>query len=452
MNFKSTLSILAVAISLQANAQSWVADSVEMGANYKDDIFYDLSNGNDYSATADNWDIAFQMTVFGDPMFNATVRANHIKRDVQVYSLHKQASTSFGTLTASDTVVTQSNQLVNIDTSWGTGAFTNNRGSNPFDYGWGAYNSTTHFLDGDSLYLVKANGVFYQLWLKQYVSFGSPGSVGYKFRVALWDGTGDRSDSVMRVSPYDDRLFAYYDLATGTIIDREPARKNWHLLFKQYQKNGQPGGQNPNKLQAYTGVLVNDHVKVAKITGVSPNNINSGNYTSSLSALSVETNTIGDDWKTFNGGTFMYELDTNTSFIIAPDTAGGKQTYYHLRFTRFDGGFAPNTGKVIFETRVLGMISVGVNDVTGVSKAQYSIYPNPSATEVNIVVDAKEAVANTMMVVTDITGKVMQQSRVNITKGLNAYKLDVAAYPAGTYIVTVANSNWSVSDKVSVQH
>lgn len=444
------LTILSfVLFSVSINAQSWVTDSVEMGAGYSHDVYYQLTTGSDNRVVADNWDIAFQMTTFGEPMFNATIRANHIKRDVQVYSLHKEASTSFGTLTAADTMVTLSNQLVNNDTSWGTGAFTNNRGSNQFDYGWGMYNMTSHNLEGDSLYLVKANGVFYQLWIKEYVSINN---IGYTFRYAKWDGSGDKTDTIKRVAPYDNRMFAYYDLSSGTVIDREPARKDWDILFRQYQKNGQPGGQNPNKLQAYTGVLSNLRVEVAEITGVSPNSINTGNYTTHTSSLSLETNTIGDDWKVFNmtGNPPGYELDTNTSFIIKPDTAYNTTAYYHLRFTRFDGGSGGATGKVVFDKRVLYALSV--DDAQGNTAAAYSIYPNPATYTVNIMLDAQQAQANTNMTLTDITGKVVINTTTSLKKGVNAYSFDVSALPPGTYIVVIANDTWKVSDKVIVQH
>jgi len=163
MKLKSTLLTVAVAIGSQVNAQTWVADSVEMGASYANDVFYNIMNGSDATEAANNWDIAFQITSFSEPMFNASVRANHNKRDVQVYSLHKQASVHFGNLTPSDTMVAYGDQLLNEDSTWGTGAFTTNRDmTNPLDYGWGTYDMNTHNLNGDSLYLVKAGGVFYQ--------------------------------------------------------------------------------------------------------------------------------------------------------------------------------------------------------------------------------------------------------------------------------------------------
>lgn len=448
---KYTFILFFMAVAASVNAQTWVADSVEMGAGYSHDVYYDLSTGNDVRKVANDWDIAFQMTAFGHPMFNASVRANHIHSDVEVYSLHKQASTAFGTLTAADTMVTKSNQLVNQDTSWGRGAFTNNKSSNIFDYGWGMYNSTTHFLTGDSLYLVKANGKFYQLWIQEYISFGAPGTVGYKFRVADWDGANDVTDSIKRVAPYDNRLFAYYNLATKTFSDREPAIADWDLQFRRYQKNGQPGGQDPTKLQPYAGVLTNAGVEVAKLTGIGPNTITSANYQTHTTSMSVETNGIGDDWKRLNQQ-FSYDIKADTSFIIKANEANGKRDYYQLKFTRFDGAFGPNTGKAVFETRLLASVAAGVDDVTGVSNATYSIYPNPAQNQVNIMVDAKTANNNTMLLVTDITGKVMQHTTVGLNKGLNAYSLNVTNYPAGTYVVSVVNDNFKLTEKVTVQH
>ena len=452
MKLRFTLLFVAAAFSFNAQAQ-WVADSVEMGASYTNDVYYNVRTGVDMPKPSDNWDLGFQMTQFTEPggQLNASVRANHIKRDVQVYSTGKVASTAFGTLVPGDTMVTMADQVVNNDTSWGTGALYNTRNtSNQVDFGWGKYlGPPSHGVAGDSLYLIKANGVFYQVWIQEYTSFptNTP-SIGYKFRYAKWDGTGDKTDSVKRVSPYDDRINVFYDLATGKIVDNEPPRKDWDIVFKQYQKGGQPGGQNPNKLQAYTGVLSNVRVEVAKITGVDPDTMNASYYGSySYSHL---TNTVGDDWKTFNSTTFMYELDTMTSFIIKPDTAYHAEAYYHIQFTRFDGGFPPNTGKVVFRKRLL--YTTTVNDVNGDKKANYSIYPNPANTNFNIMIDAKEAVEDTRLVVMDMGGRTIHNTPVLVKKGVNAYSVDVSNYPAGTYIINVSNGVWNISERVVVQH
>lgn len=440
MNIKSTLLIAFSAVTFQANAQ-WVADSVEMSASYANDVFYNVASGNDAQHVANDWDIAFQMTKFGEPMFNASVRANHNKRDVQVYSLHKKASTAFGTLTPADTVVAYGDQLLNQDTSWGEGAFTTNKGSNPFDFGWGMYNPSTHDLNGDSLYLVKAGGTFYQLWLQKYVSVGN---IGYWFRVAKWDGTGDVTDSIKRIAPYDDRIFAYYNLSNGQFIDREPSRKDWHIMFTQYLKD-RVFGANPAKYQNYVGVLSNAKVKVAKVIGVNPTTITPANYQTYISSAKGQTNIIGDDWKRFAGS---WTVAPDTSYIIVPDTANRKQEYYHIRFTRFDG---TATGKIVFEKQLLAAVSVGVNDVKD-NTPVFGAYPNPATSDVTIMVDAKTANSKTMLTITDMMGKVVLQAPVAINQGVNAYSVNVSAYAAGTYIVNVTNDSWKLSQKISVQH
>lgn len=441
MKLKSTLLTVAIAIGSQVNAQTWVADSVEMGASYANDVFYNIMNGSDATEAANNWDIAFQITSFSEPMFNASVRANHNKRDVQVYSLHKQASVHFGNLAPSDTMVAYGDQLLNEDSTWGTGAFTTNRDmTNPLDYGWGAYDMNTHNLNGDSLYLVKAGGVFYQLWIQKYVSIGN---VGYWFRVARWDGTGSVSDSIKRVAPYNNRLFAYYNMSTGQFLDREPSRSDWHIMFTQYLKD-RVFGANPNKYQNYVGVLSNLKVRVAKVTGVNPSTVTSSNYMMYTPNASEYTNTIGDDWKHFAG---MWTVAPDTSYIIMPDTANGQQEYYHLQFTRFDG---TATGKIVFETRKLAAVNLSVNDVNGTA-ATYSIYPNPAQNVINIMVDAKQAGKNTVLAVTDITGKVVVTQPVQLSAGVNAYSVNMSAFPAGMYIVSVNNSQLKIAEKVQVQ-
>jgi len=271
----------------------------------------------------------------------------------------------------------------------------------------------------------------------------SIGNVGYWFRVARWDGTGSVSDSIKRVAPYNNRLFAYYNMSTGQFLDREPSRSDWHIMFTQYLKD-RVFGANPNKYQNYVGVLSNLKVRVAKVTGVNPSTVTSSNYMMYTPNASEYTNTIGDDWKHFAG---MWTVAPDTSYIIMPDTANGQQEYYHLQFTRFDG---TATGKIVFETRKLAAVNLSVNDVNGTA-ATYSIYPNPAQNVINIMVDAKQAGKNTVLAVTDVTGKVVVTQPVQLSAGVNAYSVDMSSFPAGMYIVTVNNSQLKIAEKVQVQ-
>lgn len=443
MKLKYTLLSFACAASVGASAQTWVADSVDLSAGYSNDAYYNLANGNTKTQTASDWHIAFQMTKFGANSFNASVRANHIKGKVQVYSIGASASAKFGKLVAADTMgkVFPAMQLVNHDTSWGEGAFTVGRNtSSLIDYGWAKYNMTTHNLSGDSLYIVMIDGAAYQLHLQEYKS--APNNEMYKFRFAKFDGTGLVEDSIKRAAPYTDRLFAYYDMTTAKVVDREPSIGDWDLLFKQYQKD-KTFGQAPGVLQGYTGVLVNQDVEVAELFTLDPNSVKSSNYTSLLPNLKKEINTIGHVWRTFDMSSFSWRVHADTSFIVKSKNSGN---YFHIQFTRFDG---TGTGKIVFQKRVLGTTSVA--SVTS-NVSEYSIYPNPANNQINIMIDARNAANNAQVVVTDVTGKVMMTTTANMKKGLNAYQFDVTHYPSGTYFVVVSGSGWKIADRVMVQH
>lgn len=440
MKLKSLLLFGATLFSLNAGAQ-WVTDSVEMGSNYANDVFYSLKTGNKKIQPASDWDLAFQMTRFGEIQFNACVRANHIKRKVEVYSLHVKGSTHFTSLAAADTIgkTDKMLQLLNVDTSWGEGAFYQNRDkSQIFDYGWGTYaGPPTHFVDGDSLYLVKVNGVPYKLWIKQYISTGD--SIGFKFSIASWDNTLNNDVQIKRSPNYTNRLFAYYDIASNSFIDREPGRFDWDMLFTQYAKTLL---FTPN-LQSYTGVLSNLGNQIADVRTLAKSSHDTAKYQNYT--YNREVNNIGDDWKKFDQPNNVYITYDSVTFFIRSKAS---QEYYQLRFTRFDGGFAPNTGKIVFEKRFLATTSV--NNVKAPVNA-YSIYPNPATTEVTIMVDAKEA-TSTMIYVTDMTGKVVDRYNVSQQAGLNGYRINTGAYANGNYLVTIASADWKVTEKLSVAH
>jgi hypothetical protein len=447
MRLRSLLLVGAVALGTTANAQGWLEDSVEMGAAYANDIFYSLKNSTVKAENSTNWHLAFQMTAFGEPAFNASVRANHIKGKVEVYPLHLAASSHFVSLAAADTVgkTSPSMQLINIDTTWGDGAFLQNRGTNLFDYGWGFYQGPpTHSVKGDSLYLLKVNNVPYKLWIKEYISIGAS-SIGYKFRIASFDNSSDDSFEVKKMN-YSDRLYAYYDISTKTFIDREPPRSSWDLLFTQYPKYLIFG---PSGLQAYTGVLTNQGVEVAELTNVDPDTVTAGTYGNYIPMMSKQINVIGDDWKTFSMTTFTYQIDTLKSWVIKAIKANNMQEYYQLKFTRFDGASGGQTGKIVFAKRA--MVTLGVDEMVNNISA-YSIYPNPASNEVNVMIDSKQSLTNAQIVITDILGKVAHRSTLKVNAGLNAFRVNTTSIPSGTYIVTVSHGAWRATEKLVVQH
>ncbi len=439
MKLRFTFIAAAFALSTQANAQQWVADSVEMGASYANDIFYSLKNGEVKDVPADNWHLGFQMTPPG-PYGNVSVIANQVKGGVSVYSLHLKASTNFTTLTAADTIgKTQAiHALNNADTSWNFGAF--NRMNNPadqFDYSWGKYDMTSHDVKGDSLYLITVNNQAYKVWIMRFDSTPKD-SIHWEFRIAKFDGTEDTLIKIYREDGFTDRLFAYYNVANKTIVDREPGRKAWDLLFTRY-KEYMPGA--PTPFYSVMGLLSNFDVTVAQKTPIDTNDTTG--YASY--AYSAKLNEVGSDWKQYdrNAGVYVY-TDSLYYFIKTNNT----NEYYQLYFTHF-GGEAD--GKVVFMKRFLGAMPTGIRNINTPVTAYYLV-PNPANNNASVLIDIKEQVKNAQVIVSDITGKVVYNTSVSVNNGLNTFNLSTSNLVAGTYVVTITNGSWKASEKLIVQH
>lgn len=448
MKLKFTLLFIATAFAFSSNAQTaWVEDSVSMGAqvnppagaSYPEDVFYSMKNGQQKATSNLNWHIGFQMTPPG-PTGNVSIIANHAQTGMQVYSLHMSASSKFTSLVAADTVGLTSDQLYNADTSWNWGAFNKNTSGNIIDYGWGIYNQMDHNVYGDTLYLVKVGGEAYKVWPQMYVSTPAD-SVQYRMRIAKFDGSEDTTIRVYVKPNFQNRLFAYYDIENKVLIDREPNRDSWDVVFTRFIDWVPAPGGGPLVPYPVMGVLSNIGVKVADVRNVDPDTTMYQNYMEDKDA-----DQIGSDWKNFNMSATppRWEWDTTATFFVHSTHS---MEIHQVVFTRFDGA---STGKTVFKKRKVGDV-VSVNDIEN-NISRYSIVPNPTTSKVNVLLDAKEYTDNAMIVVSDITGRVVMTNTVVLNKGLNALGFDMVSYPAGTYIITVAGEGWKVSDRMVVQH
>ncbi len=434
MKFRNLLLGLFVAFSAQSNAQTWVYDSVALGAGYVNDVYYSMKNGASGPAVSNtNWHLGFEMVPGGPGWGGVSVIANHTLNGVKVYSLHKTGS-SFAGLTGSDTSV--KTLLYTSDTSWDWGAMNVNTDGSPFDYGWGKYSSTTHHVEGDSLYLITFNGEAYKMLITHYHSHPLD-SIYYAFHIAKFDNTGDYLDTLWRKPNYVNKNFAYFDIVNNAFLNREPDHNTWDVQFTRYIEYVALG---PGPLQPYpvTGVLSNMGVMVADVRNVNPDTTHSYNAYARIK----DKHAIGSDWKSFNMTTFQYDIDTTATFFVQTvDSA-----IYQVKFT----GFTSSSGKIVFAKRMLAQ-PVAVKEVTN-NISSHMMVPNPAADNSDFVMEAKESANNSRLFVTDMTGKVVMNGFVNIEKGLNAFRINTSNFAAGTYIVTVTNGDWKVAEKLMVQH
>jgi len=459
MKLRYLLSAGLVALSTTTFAQTWTSDSVAMGVGYANDVFYELKNGSTKLQAGNDWHLAFQMTVFGEPNFNASIRANHAKTGLEVYELAKSVTaTSFANLSGADTIgkTAPALQLLNNDTSWGTGALYQNRNTaDLFSYGWGEYSGTSgtppHSVNGICVYLLKeANGTAFKLWIQKYVSTPLD-SVHYTFRIAKLDGSADKTVSVYRKdlnSNYSDRLFAYYNIDSNTVSSREPSRQTWDVLFTQY-KQLIPDGMGGFIPYSLTGVLTNQSAEVADVRQMDVNDpAHLLNYKTYPRTSHIDE--IGSDWKVYvnPGPNGYYHLDSNTSFFIKTKTDNG---YYQLVFTRFDGSSPAGQGKIVFNKRYLGS-AVGVKNVASASVNAWYVSPNPASNNASVMIDAKAATPSARLIIMDMAGRTVLNSPIAVHQGMNAFGFNTSAMPSGMYAVTVTGGDWKMSTRLVVAH
>lgn len=427
MKFKRLLFSVAVMLGLQSNAQTWVSDSVSMNAGYAKDIFYSLPNGTIDSVINNNWHLGFEMIPGGMGFGGVSVIANHVRGSVKVYSLHLQGS-SFMTLAPSDTMT--KTLLYNSDTSWDWGAMNVNSSGSLFDYGWGQYNSSDHHVYGDSLYMLNIAGTVYKLLITHYHSKPAD-SIYYAFHIAKFDGSNDYQDTVWRKPNYEKKNFAFFDVVNNTFINREPDNDKWDIIFTSNieQVTGIP--------YPVTTVYSNIGVKVAEVQQLTP----SASIYSSLTYL-TDMHVIGSDWKHQPMGPGPWPLNDSANYFIKTK----KGEYYQLHFKRFDGSA---TGVIVFEKRLVAFASAIAQ--TSNKMEAFAIVPNPAVNQANIMIDAKEN-GNAMIIVTDLTGKIVEKNNVKLNAGINAYAINTASYNTGTYLVTISNGNWKLTEKLAVQH
>ncbi|PZF72227.1 T9SS type A sorting domain-containing protein [Taibaiella soli] len=438
MKLRPILLTAAAAFSLQANAQTWVSDSVNTTPGYANDVYYSMDNGSVSSVPNTNWHFGFQMVPQSGPSSTAGIIANHVMGKVSVYSINKQATGNFATLTANDTVGKMSNPLYNSDTAWGYGAFNQNHDpSNLFDYGWGQYNQTTHYLNGDSIYVVKVDTATYKVWMQEYVTYPND-SISWTFRIARFDNSSDTTILVPRHAngfDFTNRQFAYFNATTNTILDREPGRDTWDILFTRYDDSASQG---PMFLAHYpaAGVFSNMNTTVAEVHNINPDTAGiNQNY-------SANTNEIGYDWKHYDQTTNTWSIDSTVYFI-----KNGTSAYYQLQFTGF-GGSA--TGVYNFRKRTL--VPTAVKNITANNVNAVAIVPNPAQNQTAVMIDASENVGSARIIVADLNGRLLQNYAVTVNKGMNGFAINTMAIPTGMYMVTVSNGSWKVTEKLMVQH
>ncbi len=375
--------------------------------------------------------------------------------------------------------------------TWEQGAFDAHRdANNPADFGWGFYDQLTHFIEGDSIYILKTvNGNF------KAISIDQLASGNYTITYSNLDGSARATKTFTR-SQYNTKNFFMYSLDLEQEKDLEPATDNWDIVFTKYLTffpgfGGYPVG----------GVLHNRNVSVAQIetsAGVSATLADTVQF-----PFEDNISTVGYDWKDAFAGVVY---DTLTYFV--KDQQGNINT---LKFKSYRGSA---TGRYVFEVNGVAdsislnpgnvdqvyystqsgvqiasntdhnwdiaffaqssfsAIPVRINEANGAELYRYpkadinywnsiglaeersfellSVYPNPTADRINLAAHAR-AGGNYQVALLDQTGRTVLTQTGRLDAGLSELSFSLSDLPGGMYVLRFTQDGVIASTRVLVQ-
>lgn len=413
MKFNFTLiALITASFSCMLNAQQ-VTDTVSLGAGYANQKWYSLQNDEQGTAPRNNWDIAFECAQYGTSILINSPTGTRL------WVSANTDTSQWATLDTTGMAATWPMKY-NSDTSWYLGAFSQPQ-TNQFDLGWGIYNPITHFVDGDSLYVIKlANSSFRKVWIKQLAS-GT-----FTFRYATLDNSFDTTVQLVKAD-FAGELFAYYSMQNNSELSREPLASDWDLSFGQYTAFlPTPYG--------VTGVLSNNGVLVAQ---ASPIDVTTALW--SAYAYVTPINEIGYDWKTLNMQTFQYDIADSTVYFVQ-DVDGD---IWKVIFTGF-GGSA--NGNFIFTKEQVGTASIANNGQT----QSFGMYPNPSSQQNVTLITSLGASNEGVINVINTNGALVYSERIQ-GSGLQQKQISTEGWAPGIYFVSVISDGATLTQKLIVQ-
>ena len=371
-------------------------------------------------------------------------------------------------------------QLYNSTLTWDEGAFNDNSTQHP-DYGWGIYNSNSHDVIGDSVYILKLqDGNVIQLLIEKKNSVANT----YYIQFANLDGTG-LTKKQLDINPFTGKNLVYYSFTNNELIDREPAKTDWDFVLTKY---------NDPSFDYYTvtGFLLNEGVQACAFDAIDKESA----YAAALSDTTIFTDSIAVIGKSFSSfeGYSILPVETRAFFIKQSD---GR--IYRLNATFFESGISgqgrvgiryqtlhPAVGDIMEDTLVMGSnyandvfyslntqtsnfavrnnwdigfktnlwsAAVLSNGTMGVQLYTYPLadasqwiaagqskfesnkiefWPNPASDYIQLNLESAAEGENVYFKLIDMTGRMVKQEEYSYSSGLNIAVHDV---PKGIYLI-----------------
>jgi hypothetical protein len=427
MNKKLFTILFLALIANSVFSQTTNVDSVTMTVGTSVDVFYNLTTGKKDTVSNRNWHLAFAVRNAQPPlktMQAATVLINE-GRGVSLY----ESNQSFANWSTFDTTGWKTwPAAFNSDSTWDIGAFNKNRSlSNPFDYGWGTYDMTSRDVTGSKVFLIAVDNA--------QNPFGAPTSFRkvsiqkivydtmWVFTISKLDGT-DSNTVTIKKKDFAGKLFAYYNMNTNTVIDREPVvAKDWNLLFTRYKALVTLG---PTTIMyPVAGVLQNNNTMAYKVQG---ENANSLSYDTLQFVSKIRT--IDWDWKVITTAPGAWPIKDSMAYFTRVANIINK-----IKFTSYYAG--QDRQSIVFNKTDFAGLSV---NETVKNKLEVSLYPNPASE--NIFVFLNSNVKSAQLTISNLGGKDLISTEITADN-----KVDVSGLSMGMYLLTIATNNGSETVK-----
>ena len=400
--------LLLITIGFSGFAFGQVSDSVSLGAGYANESYYSFENGEVANVDNQNWHLSFDVSAWG-----ATIRLN--RKQAELYDPEVDIA-DWGNTIDTTSMFGIWEQYINGYDWWSEGALDAAADiADPFDVGWGDYNSVTHQILGSRVFVLKfTNGACKKLVIESLI--GGEFSVKH----ANLDGSNEVVQTITK-SNYADRNFAYYDVLGDQIFDREPANTSWDVVFTNYVLELAPGYYG-----GVTSVLQNHDVVVSESADVPV-----ANATYDINVWDTTIATIGYDWKSFNMQTFSYEIEDSLCYFV--QTQAGD--VWKLVFTGFVGS---STGWIYFSKE-----QVEFAGIPAYEGANLEVYPNPANTVLNV--NYAHAINEVRLI--NMNGQVVRTQ----TSGMAS--INVSGVEEGVYFLQLTDSaGRSATERVVIQH
>lgn len=419
-------SLLIVILSVTlSNAQSFI--EISTAAGYSNQQFIRLQDDKLTSVKLTEWDVAFTS-------FNTQDAGIHINEAAGVsfggpppaeIEAYDTKSSDFSKVFILDSI--KANRLYNDEKTWSYGAINSTRSAmDPFDYGWGKYVPSSQKVTGNRVFVFKLkSGKIIKFMVTDLTGFT------YNFKYANLDGTEEVTKSLVKTPGSQNLLF--YSFEKNSPINIAP-NDGYDLIYTRYTSPAQDPN-NPTVTAQYnvTGVLSAPGATTSVVISQTPET----EVATSATVFSKQTDLIGYDWKSFTNNQWVLNLK-KVCFV----KSAINNRVYKLRFIDFAGAA---TGAATIEKTDLGIIASSDDFVD----VLIGTYPNPTANEINVIIDTKELdvdVANVRIL--SMTGKEILNNNMKLSKGLNAETYDISSLSSGSYILFVTANGQSIARQI----